>query len=76
MVTLMSLFDNVIILFYRLYIERRVKMLNEDGKTERIALRITKEYKDLIKELAKKENRTLSNWCESAIIEKVKKDME
>lgn len=51
-------------------------MLNEDGKTERIALRITKEYKDLIKELAKKENRTLSNWCESAIIEKVKKDME
>lgn len=54
-------------------------MLNEDGKTERIALRITQDNKNMIKILAKKENRTLSNWCESAILEKLnslKKDME
>ncbi|MCB2362241.1 DUF6290 family protein [Clostridium estertheticum] len=46
-------------------------MTSEDGKTERIALRITEENKNLIKKFAKEENRTLSNWCESAIIEKL-----
>ncbi|MCB2295887.1 DUF1778 domain-containing protein [Clostridium algoriphilum] len=47
-------------------------MSNEDGKNERIALRITQETKEIIKELAKIENRSLSNWCESAILDKIK----
>lgn len=46
-------------------------MIDNDGKAERIALRITHENKELIKKFAKIENRTLSNWCESAILEKI-----
>ncbi|MCB2357099.1 DUF6290 family protein [Clostridium estertheticum] len=46
-------------------------MINEDGKTERISLRITEENKTLIKKAAKAQNRTISNWCESIILEKL-----
>lgn len=46
-------------------------MLNDDGKTERISLRISKENKNIIMETAKNDNRTISNWCESAILEKL-----
>ena len=48
-------------------------MFNENGKTERIAIRITPENKLLIQELAKAENRTLSNWCENALLDKINK---
>jgi len=46
-------------------------MLNEDGKRARISLRITDENKELIKKIAKLQNRTISNWCESIILEKL-----
>ena len=46
-------------------------MANKDGKTERIMLRISLENKEIIQKLAKEENRTLSNWCESAMLEKI-----
>ena len=46
-------------------------MFSESGKTERIAIRMTPENKLLIQELAKAENRTLSNWCENALVEKI-----
>ena len=45
--------------------------MNEDGKTERISLRISKENKNKIEQVAKKDNRTISNWCESTILEKL-----
>lgn len=46
-------------------------MFNESGKTERIAIRMTPENKKILQELAKAENRSLSNWCESAILDKI-----
>jgi len=46
-------------------------MFTESGKTERIAIRMTPENKIIIQELAKAENRTLSNWCESALLDKI-----
>ncbi|HEY8889204.1 MAG TPA: hypothetical protein VIM70_02945 [Clostridium sp.] len=48
-------------------------MANLDGKTERIMLRISLKNKEIIVKLAKEENRTLSNWCENAMLEKIKK---
>jgi len=47
-------------------------MIDEDGKTERIALRVSPNVKKTLKRIAKDENRTLANWCENAIMEKLK----
>ena len=41
-------------------------------KTERIGIRITKELKEELEKLAKKENRTFSNYIETLLIEHVK----
>ncbi len=48
-------------------------MINEIRKTERIAIRLIPETKKFIEEIAKNENRSLSNWCENAISEKIER---
>ena len=51
-------------------------MIDENLRTERIAMRLTAKTRKLIDELAKKENRTLTSWCESAILEKINRFQE
>ena len=74
----MVLFDNVITLRI-LYLKRErgsEDMIDENSKTERIAMRLTAKTRKLIDELAKKENKTLSSWCESAILDKINRFKE
>ena len=51
-------------------------MIDENTKTERIAMRLTLKTRKSIDELAKKENRTLSSWCESAILDRINRFQE
>lgn len=51
-------------------------MIDENSKTERIAMRLTAKTRKLIDELAKKENKTLSSWCESAILDKINRSQK
>ena len=45
-------------------------------KTERIAIRVNKDTKEKIERMAEQENRSMSNWIENTIIEKLEeKDM-
>ena len=46
---------------------------SSDSKTERIAIRVTPAIRKKVEELAKQENRKISNWCENAIVEKIEK---
>jgi len=48
-----------------------IKDINVIRKTERIAIRLTPKTRKSIDEIAKKENRSLSNWCQNAISEKI-----
>ena len=45
-----------------------IKNINIVTKTERIAIRVRFETRKSIYEIAKKENRSLSNWCQNAIL--------
>ena len=45
-------------------------------KTERIAIRVSKATKSKLEELAKRENRSMSNWIESVILEKLNEKKE
>ena len=45
-----------------------IKDINVIRKTERIAIRLTPKTRKSIDEIAKKENRSLSNWCQNAIL--------
>ena len=45
-----------------------------DGKTARFAIRVTPAVRKKVEELAKKDNRKISNWCENAIVEKIERE--
>lgn len=42
-------------------------------KTERLQIRISPEMKEQLQELAKKENRTVSNYIESLVVKELNK---
>lgn len=47
------------------------KKMDNELKNKRIGIRLTEELKEQIEAAAAKENRTVSNWCENAIKEKL-----
>ena len=51
-------------------------MIEENTKTERIAMRLTFKTRRSIDELAKKENKTLTSWCEGAILDKINRSQK
>ena len=47
---------------------------SSDAKTARFAIRVTPAVRKKVEDLAKQENRKISNWCENAIVEKIERE--